>query len=390
MASDAARRFYARWKRSGEVVVASIHPYHTAKGERRYDVRYRDQQGVQRSRAFSVRKDAQAFKLEVERRRQAGTLYQAPPETFSSLARAWLERYTIGAAGRVRPRPRSVALAEDTLKGLAPLGHLSVERIHRPFVEDLIAILAVDTPRQAEMTLALLKRILKWAEERGQPVDRAIYGVRVAKPDEREPQFLTWEEADELRSWMPEHVARIVPIAILTMLRRGEILGLRDRDVDFEAGSIAVFSQQHDGARVSTKTRAGRRTVDVGPAALKLLREQQLARAPNPEGLLFPNRSGSARNAHNFYARVFKPAACHMGRPELTFHDLRHTGASLMIAAGCHVKVIAEQMGHADGGALVLRRYGHLYKGARKQAALALEEHVLGLARAATGSSAGG
>jgi hypothetical protein len=38
----------------------------------------------------------------------------------------------------------------------------------------------------------------------------------------------------------------------------------------------------------------------------------------------------------------------------LTFHDLRHTGASLMIAAGCHVKVIAEQMGHADGGALVL------------------------------------
>ncbi len=47
-----------------------------------------------------------------------------------------------------------------------------------------------------------------------------------------------------------------------------------------------------------------------------------------------------------------------------------------MIAAGCNVKVIAEQMGHADGGALVLRRYGHLYKGARRQAAIALESHV--------------
>ena len=75
--------------------------------------------------------------------------------------------------------------------------------------------------------------------------------------------------------------------------------------------------------------------------------------------------------------------------PELTFHDLRHTGASLMIAAGCHVKVIAEQMGHADGGALVLRRYGHLYKGARKQAALALEEHVLRPSRATARSSDG-
>jgi len=94
-----------------------------SEGERRYDVRYRDQQGRQRSRAFSVRKDAQAFKLDVERRGQAGLLYQAPPETFSALARSWLERYTIGAAGRVRPRPRSIALAEDTLKGLAPLAN---------------------------------------------------------------------------------------------------------------------------------------------------------------------------------------------------------------------------------------------------------------------------
>lgn len=62
--------------------------------------------------------------------------------------------------------------------------------------------------------------------------------------------------------------------------------------------------------------------------------------------------------------------------PELSFHDLRHTGASLVIAAGCHVKVIADRMGHADGGTLVLHRYGHLYKGAGRQAAIALESHV--------------
>jgi integrase len=369
--------------------MASIHPYRTAKGERRYDVRYRDGQGGQHSKSFSARKDAQAFKLEVERKRQAGLLFQAPPERFSAVARAWLERYTIGAVGRVRPRPRSIALAEDALKGLAPLRDMPVERIHRSFAEDVIASIAADRPRQAEMTLALLKRILRWAEERGQQVDRSIYGLRVAKPDEREPQFLTWDEVDELRSWMPEHIARIVPVAVLGLLRRGEILGLRDCDVDFEAGSIAVFSQQQDGARVGTKTRAGRRTVDVGPATLKLLREQQLARAASQDGLLFPTRAGAPWNSHNFYARVFKPAACHVGRPELTFHDLRHTGASLMIAAGCHVKVIAEQMGHADGGVLVLRRYGHLYKGARRQAALALENHVLGATRAATGTTGG-
>jgi integrase len=167
---------------------------------------------------------------------------------------------------------------------------------------------------------------------------------------------------------------------VLTMLRRGEVLGLRDADVDLESGSIAVFAQRQDGQRVATKTRAGRRAVDVGPRAIRLLREQQLARTPNEGGYLFPTRSGRPFDADNFMAQVFKPAARAAGIPELTFHDLRHTGASLMIAAGCHVKVIAEQMGHSDGGGLVLKRYGHLYKGARRQAATVMEAHIFGSA----------
>jgi integrase len=226
------------------------------------------------------------------------------------------------------------------------------------------------------MTLALLKRILTAAQERGQHVDAGIYAIRVARHEEREPRYLTWEQADDLRSWIPDTVSRIVPIAILTMLRRGEILALRDDDIDFDRSAIRVLTQQHERRRVALKTRASRRTVDVGPAALRLLREQQLARPATSDGLLFPSRDGEPWNANNFMRRVFKPAAAACGIPDLTFHDLRNTGASLMIAAGCHVKVIAEQMGHADGGTLVLRRYGHLYHGAHKYAALALEQHL--------------
>jgi integrase len=358
--------------------VASIRPYVTAKGERRYEVRYRDQSNRERSRVFTVHRDAKAFRLDIERRHQAGLLYEAPPERFGDLAAAWLERYAVGAAGRVRPRPKSLLAVEDCLRYLAPLNDLSTERIRRPIVEDLIARLAARAPRRAHMALGTLKRVLRDAEERGQRVDPGLYRITVARAPEREPRFLTWEEADELASWMPEQVRRIVPIAILSMLRRGEILALRDRDLDLEAASISVFGQHQDGARVATKTRAGRRTVDVGPQAVRLLVEQQAARSPSPDGYLFPNRAGGPFDADNFMSRVFKPAARAAGIPELTFHDLRHTGASLMIAAGCHVKVIAEQMGHSDGGALVLKRYGHLYKGARRQAAAALEAHVFG------------
>lgn len=369
--------------------MAWIRACRTSKDERRYEVRYRDQSGRERSQTFRVRKDAQAFKLDVERRQETGLLYDAPPERFGAVADAWLERYVVGAAGRVRPRPKSIALTHESLAALAPLNDLTLDRFHRPLVEDFIAQLAARTPRRAEMVLALLKRILKAADGRGQRVDPSVFAVRLARTEEREPRFLTWDEVEELSAWLPEYISRIVPIATLTLLRRGEMLGLRDRDVDFQTGSIAVFGQSQDDARVRTKTRAGRRTVDVGPLALKFVRAQQLARAPNSEGLLFPTRSGGSFDAHNFMSQVYKPAARAASFPELTFHDLRHTGASLMIASGCHAKVIAEQMGHSDGGALVLRRYGHLYKGARKQAALALEAHILGQTWPAAGSSGG-
>lgn len=102
---------------------------------------------------------------------------------------------------------------------------------------------------------------------------------------------------------MPEYVRRIVPIAVLTLLRRGEILGLRDADLDLEAGSVSVFAQHQDGAHVSTKTRSSRRTVDIGPRAVRLLREQQMARGPVEGGYLFPSRVGRPFDADNFMYR---------------------------------------------------------------------------------------
>ena len=271
--------------------MASIRPYRTAKGDRRYEVRYRSSEGGERSRSFSAHRDALAFKLDVERKRQAGSLYVAAPMRFSEAALEWLERFECGAAGRVRPRPKTLASTRESLRRLAPLSHLSIDRVRRPLVEDLVAQLAAATPRRAEMSLALLKRILRNAEERGQPVDPGVYRVRIAPPDEREPVLLSWSDVDELRSWMPEYVARIAQVAVLSLCRQGELLGLRDRDVNFDEGAISVTGQGGPSGRTPTKTRAGRRTVDIGPLALRLLREQQLARNPERSRSSLPDTS---------------------------------------------------------------------------------------------------
>jgi hypothetical protein len=88
----------------------------------------------------------------------------------------------------------------------------------------------------------------------------------------------------------------------------------------------------------------------------------------------------------NFMARVFRPAVRRAELDGLTFHDLRHTYASLMVAAGASPHVIAEQLGHRDAR-LVLQRYGHLYPGASRQAAIDLD---LYLRAASVGQTWGG
>ncbi|MBY0396187.1 MAG: tyrosine-type recombinase/integrase [Thermoleophilia bacterium] len=174
------------------------------------------------------------------------------------------------------------------------------------------------------------------------------------------------------------HLARIVPI-----VDPDDVAPRRDpgpaRRRPGSGGRIGVGLRPAPGRRARVYQDA-RGTPDGGrrPRAVRLLREQRLARQPNEGGYLFPSRAGTPYDGNNFMGRIFKPAARAAGIPEPTFHDLRHTGASLMIAAGCHVKVMAEQMGHSDGGGLVLKRYGHLYKGARRQAAVTLEAHIFG------------
>ena len=165
--------------------MASIRRYRTSRGEPRYEVRYRDAASRQRSKAFTTARDARAFKLDVERRQQTGGLYQAEPELFGRVADAWLERYEQGAASQVRPRPRSIATVREVLPKLEPLFAVRIDQLRRAVAEDLITQVAADTPRRAEMALSLLKRILRSAEERGQPVHPALLRVRIARAEQR-------------------------------------------------------------------------------------------------------------------------------------------------------------------------------------------------------------
>lgn len=358
--------------------MASIHPYKLPKsGARRYEVRWREH-GVARSKSLTTMADAKTFKHETERRLRMGALHAAKPDTFGQLETAFVERYVAGLEGKRKPRTKTVESIETTRKHLAPLRKIPVDKVGLRELEAVILPIAADRPETASKVLKLAKRILRSSSKRRQPIDLSALEASVARSVPKPPEFLTWDQVQQVESFMPDFLRRIAPIAVLTLCRQGELLALRDRDVDFDGESLTVAEQAQQGKRAATKTAGSRRTIDLSPLMLTLIREQQQARTPNRDGLVFPTRHGHLFERQNFYNRYFKPAARDASLPRLTFHHLRHTGASLMIEAGIDVKTISERMGHVDGGALVLRTYGHLYKGRGKQAALQLERLVTG------------
>src|SRR5581483_8133039 len=163
--------------------MAHVETYRLRDGSKRYRARWIDAGGRERSRTFDLKKDADRFVLEQKRRASLGALYQAPPETLGEFAAGWLDRYAL------RVRPSSLHRARDLMQHLDVFGSVPLDEIRPAAVEDHIADLAKRAPRQAELTLRVLKQVLASAKERGHLVDEAVFRVTAPRREAREMRF---------------------------------------------------------------------------------------------------------------------------------------------------------------------------------------------------------
>jgi integrase len=175
-------------------------------------------------------------------------------------------------------------------------------------------------------------------------------------------------------------------LAITTGLRRGELLGLRWDDVDLERGTLRVGrALVRGGGRHTvgeTKTRRGRRQVNLTPrtvSALTAHRKRQLEERMRlsglyeDHGLIFATGVGTPVNPEKLMKRSFKPLLKRAGLPEIRFHDLRHTCATLLLGRGVHPKIVQELLGHATI-AMTLDTYSHYLPSMGDQASGAMGE----------------
>ncbi len=173
-------------------------------------------------------------------------------------------------------------------------------------------------------------------------------------------------------------------------MRRGEILGLKWPDLDLERGSLRVLrslSTDHGPPlEVPPKSEASKRPIKLLPeviAALKAHRQRQrhekLEAGPRwkDNNYVFPTLVGTGMSGNNLRNRSLRPLLDKAGLPRLTFHELRHTFATLELEIGERPKVVQEILGHSSI-VQTMNTYSHVMPSMRDEAAERFRGHLFG------------
>lgn len=208
--------------------------------------------------------------------------------------------------------------------------------------------------------MRLLNSIFNFAVVTELLVKNPCKSVKLPRAQRREMDFLRPEEVRSfLAAFTDEAMRCLFTTAVMTGMRRGEILALQWEDIDF-GGSVIRVRRSLSGGEIQTpKTEKSRRSIQVGAALLKMLKEHKL-RTGGRGSFVFTTKGGTLLDADNLVKRVFEPTLRVAGiERHIRFHDLRHTYASILINEGANLKFVSEQLGHASI-MITLDRYSHL------------------------------
>jgi integrase len=239
-------------------------------------------------------------------------------------------------------------------------------------------------------TIGHAHRILSKALKEAVKFDLAVRnaagrdGQRAPKVDAQEVEIVPADKIGDIVTRLRGRAIypRVI-VALFTGMRRGEIVALRWRNVDLSAKVIAVResieeTKQHGPRFKATKTRSGLRDISLPDIVVEVLtehRRQQLEQRmamglgkPPADALVFPSLPDGGPQYPRNLSGEWKEACAVVGiDPPVTFHALRHSHASQLIAAGVDVVTVSKRLGHASAQ-ITLQVYAHLWNKGDDQA----------------------
>lgn len=200
------------------------------------------------------------------------------------------------------------------------------------------------------------------------------------------------DRAPDMNVWTPDELSRflryaesyragaLVHLAAMTGMRRGELVALRWDAVDLRRSTVKVRAAATYLGGVETidvpKTKRSRRTIDLDQRTVSVMKRHratqreelfELGVTSPTDDRVFANEVGEPMRPHSV-GQAFNRLVDSSGIPRIRLHDLRHTHASHLLAAGVNAKVVSERLGHASVS-FTLDTYGHVMPGQQSEAA---------------------
>jgi integrase len=351
-----------------------------------------------------TKRDAEATLLHVLHERNLGI--DAPPAklTVAEYLTRWLNDYvrTNVSPSTVLPYSTCVHRHLTPALGAIPLTKLRPQHIQQYYSQALRDGRSDGRGGGLSPTTVLyhhrvlreaLQHAVRWQLLARNPAD----AVDPPRAERREIGTLNAEEVRRLLLAAEEtpHGA-LVHLAAMTGMRRGELLGLRWRDVDLDGATLHVRQtlKRLPGNRLGygpPKTHRSSRPVALSPETVRSLRahrsrqaEDRLKLGPayQDDDLVFATAVGTPIDPSNLH-RAWKQIVGRAGLAGVRFHDLRHAHATIMLTEGVHPKIVSERLGHATIG-ITLDTYSHVLPGLQAEAAAVLDR-VFGSGRCETG-----
>jgi integrase len=338
---------------------------------------------------YSTKKAAEQAQGElVAKLGQGGYTEPSKRLTGAFLREDWLP----GLRAQVRPSTWAEHRSKVEVHLVPAIGHVPLQRLTPGHLNTLYADL-LERGLSARTVLhvhATIRRALADATRWGL-VPRNV-ALLASPPRPARTELQVWTAAN-LRSFLAhvedDRLYALWLLAASTGMRRGELLGLQWPDVDIGRARVAVrrslVTVGHQVVVSEPKTVKGRRSVALDPAtvaAIKAWRKHQTAErlawgpAWTDAGLVFTREDGRALHPREV-TRAFTRHVLAAGLPIIRLHDLRHTHATLALAAGVHPKIVQERLGHANI-AITLDTYSHAVPALEERAARTVAALVFG------------
>ena len=307
---------------------------------------------------------------------------RAKTYTVGTWLEVWMENYA-----KIKLRPSTYKTSQGFLKNhikpqigsipLAELTSLDLQRFYKHLLDGgrVDRVEAKKKPKGlAPKTVRNIHQVIgsayNLAMEQKLVTRNPTQGCALPKVEHKEMKTLT---ADQLSAFFQEArdsgVYELYYLDLATGLRRGELLGLKWTDVDFQHGVLkiqrAISRQSGKVVEAPLKTKNAYRTLPLSADAIDVLMQQR--RKTGNSEWVFPSPAGgpmSPDSVLHMLQRVLKRA----GLPRIRFHDLRHTFATMALQNGVDVKTVSSMLGHYSAG-FTLDTYAHVTTDAQLKAA---------------------